>query len=771
MRLRTAFLPAMAGEPASMRSALRETAGLVLLALLCLLSTSWLVPTDAHAEPCPGTGFCPYSSARQIGQRAEGVLRFPEAVAIGPAGDVYVADQLSYTVQEFSPAGTFENQWGSFGGGHGQFGPIGGLAVDPAGNVYVVDSSHDRIEKFTAAGVFIRAWGRHGSEVGQFSFGSSQDPTKPPGGGIAVTASYVYVADSGNNRIERFNLEGGEPMAWGTGGSEPGQFRYPRGVAANGSEVLVADDDNHRIEMFSPEGAFVAAAGTQGTGPGQFGFPYGLALDAAGNVYVADDLNHRVVKLNPQLGFLGAWGGFGTKPGQLAFPRAIAAAASGENYVANTADDRIEVFDASGNFLRTIGINGRGPGQMTAPAGLALDPTGRLLVSDTYGSRVELFAPATYAFSAQWVSMPGREPALNRPTGIGVDPAGAVFIGDAPGNERAVRLWGDGTPLSEIGGPAALGGVTLAGATSFAISPATRDVYIADGSHNRILVFGPEGNLLARWGAGGGDGTAGSAPGAFSRPRAVAIDRSGGIDVADTGNNRIVRLDTAGNVIGGWGGAGTTSGRFHSPDGIGVDAAGTVFVLDGENNRVQAFSETGQYLYRWGNRGPGPGQFSQPGALAVGCEGNVYVADTNNNRVQRFEMGNRTGTGCLSPRAWPPPLDVPPVVSVELLRAHGVLARRSLAIALSCQRGCKVLVTATLTPAGRKGRPVRLLAVARGLPAGRTGHVSLRVGRSGLARLRSGLGSRRTMRARVTIVAVGPTGRRTTVQRSYLVTR
>src|SRR5437660_6694904 len=130
-------------------SAAREIAGLVLLALACLLTTSWLVPTDANAEACPGASSCPYSSVRQIGQRGEGVLRFPEAVAIGPAGDVYVADQLSYTVQEFSPAGVFENQWGSFGGGHSQFGPIGGLAVDPAGNVYLVDSSHNRIEKFT----------------------------------------------------------------------------------------------------------------------------------------------------------------------------------------------------------------------------------------------------------------------------------------------------------------------------------------------------------------------------------------------------------------------------------------------------------------------------------------------------------------------------------------------------------------------------------------------------------------------------------------------
>ena len=78
-------------------------------------------------------GACPYRIAEIIGQRAEGVLRFPEAVALDSAGNVYVADQLSYVVQKFSAAGAFEAEWGTFGGGHGQFGPIAGLATDAAG--------------------------------------------------------------------------------------------------------------------------------------------------------------------------------------------------------------------------------------------------------------------------------------------------------------------------------------------------------------------------------------------------------------------------------------------------------------------------------------------------------------------------------------------------------------------------------------------------------------------------------------------------------------
>jgi DNA-binding beta-propeller fold protein YncE len=749
--------------------AMLTRSGLAALALGC----AWAASDAAGAlgQGCPGSGphACPYSAVQIIGRRGEGVLRFPEAVAVDGQGSVYVADQLSYVVQKFSAAGVFETEWGSFGGAHGQFGPIAGLATDAAGDVYVVDSEHNRIQKFDPNGSFLRSWGGRGTDLGRFNFGSSRDYTHPPGGGIAIAGGFVYVADSGNNRIERFNLEGGEPMEWGTRGSGPGQFSYPRGLAANASEVLVADDDNHRIQKFDPNGAFQAAAGSQGSGPGQFGFPYGITLDAAANAYVADDINHRVVKLNPDLTFAGAWGGFGSKPGQLGFPRALASDAAGDTFVADTANDRIEEFDATGNLLLTFGISARGPAQLTGPRGLAVDPAGGLLVSDTAGNRVETFTAPPNAYAGRWTRAGGFRATFNSPAGIAIDPRGSVYVADQ-GNERLVHLWADATYLSEIGGPSDIGGAQLSGAGSVAVAAASGDVYVADTGHNRVLVYGPDGTLLARWGANGGDGTPGSGPGEFKHPLAVAVDAAGQVYVADTNNNRMVKLAPVGGVLREWGSTGSAEGHLHGPSGVAVDGAGDVYVLDGENNRVQRFDANGRFLASWGQRGPGSGEFSKPVGLALGCNGDVYVADTNNNRVQRFVPSAPAPTGCLAPGSWPPPLDVAPVVALKLPRSGAVLARRALALAISCQRGCKVLVSATLAPRGHRGA-VRLIAAARALTPALSGHVRLRISPPALRRLRRALGTRRGLTARVSVVAAGPTGRRTFLSRTFLVSR
>src|SRR5438552_8179000 len=67
------------------------------------------------------------------------------------------------------PCGAFVTKWGSAGSGNGQFNAPWGVAVDAAGNVYVADTGNNRIQKFTGTGGFLTAWGSAGSGNGQFN--------------------------------------------------------------------------------------------------------------------------------------------------------------------------------------------------------------------------------------------------------------------------------------------------------------------------------------------------------------------------------------------------------------------------------------------------------------------------------------------------------------------------------------------------------------------------------------------------------------------------
>src|SRR3989304_2205896 len=94
-------------------------------------------------------------------------------------------------------AQVFLLKWGSFGIGDGQFQYPQGVAVDPSGNVYVADFGNNRIQKFTGSGAFITKWGSLGSGDGQFD--------EPVGVGV-VPSGNVYVADRSNHRIQKGTL-------------------------------------------------------------------------------------------------------------------------------------------------------------------------------------------------------------------------------------------------------------------------------------------------------------------------------------------------------------------------------------------------------------------------------------------------------------------------------------------------------------------------------------------------------------------------------------
>jgi DNA-binding beta-propeller fold protein YncE len=245
------------------------------------------------------------------------------------SGKIYVVDFGNARVQSFD---AFANPLGSFQTGSSQ---ITGIALDPTGSsVYVVD--YHSVGRFHPSGTPLATWGSFGGAPGQF--------VSPEG--IAVDGSgNVFVGDTGNARIQKFDGAGTFLTAWGSVGSANGQFTNPRGVATDASgNVYVADSDNHRIQKFDNTGAFLAAWGSHGTATGQFDEPFGVATDAAGNVYVADTLNSRIQKFDPAGNFVKAWGKFGRRASQFHWPFGLTVDAAGNVYVADSRNDRMQKF-------------------------------------------------------------------------------------------------------------------------------------------------------------------------------------------------------------------------------------------------------------------------------------------------------------------------------------------------------------------------------------------------------------------------------------------
>ena len=237
----------------------------------------------------------------------------PAGTALDTSGNLYVADQNNDRVQKFDRDHNFVDKWGIAGTDGGQFANPAGVAIDASGNIWVSDTDNHRIQKLNSSGVFQKAWGygvAGGSAVESCIAGCQAGlPLANDGAfwnprGMAIDASgNIYVADSGNHRIQKFDSGGNFLKKWGKdggsgeAGGDDGEFNWPTGIAINtAGQIVVVEQTGNRAQLFDLQANFLTKWGANGSGDGEFSNPAGVAFDLVGNVYVVDSGNHLMQK-------------------------------------------------------------------------------------------------------------------------------------------------------------------------------------------------------------------------------------------------------------------------------------------------------------------------------------------------------------------------------------------------------------------------------------------------------------------------------------------
>lgn len=285
-----------------------------------------------------------------------------------------------------------EPLWQSSGGPGRPFGEPAAPAIDLQGNVWVPDAAYDQILILAPDGTFLETWGAPGSGEGEFRFADPRAQGSHSEGGVAFDqAGNIYVADTGNFRIQKFGPDRTFITSWGSEGAGNGQFRRPIDVAVDGQErVYVSDEELGTIQVFTSDGAWLASWAGLGTPVGLAAAPTsGNPLDPTSSPALWVAQSGGVLGFSGSGERLATWDGSDNGEGTLLNPLDVAVDEAGRVFVADHGADRVLVFTPDGALLGALGEPGEEPGQFQGPRGIALAGEGHAYVIEAGTKRLQ----------------------------------------------------------------------------------------------------------------------------------------------------------------------------------------------------------------------------------------------------------------------------------------------------------------------------------------------------------------------------------------------
>ena len=537
--------------------------------------------STGNISTAAGTGIAGFRGDGAAATSAQ--INRPRGVAVDGSGNLYIADTENHRIRKVD-ASTGNISTAARGG------LPRGVAVDSTGNLYIADTENHRIRKMDADGLLSTVAGT-GILVPGDGVPAVRASLHRPTGLAVDGAGNLYIANA--HSIHKVDAStgnistvagGGKPADYlGDGGpATEAQLNYPSGVAVDtAGNFYIADSGNHRIRKVDVDGNISTAAGKGSYGgdggpatSARLSAPYDVAVDAEGNLYIADTRNQRIRKVDAD-GNISTAAGTGTSgfsgdggpatEAQLRSPRSVAVDGSGNLYIADQYTPRIRKIDAAGNISTVAGTGengGSGDGGPATEAQLgglddvAVDTAGNLYIAAGGRIRKVDTAGVITTFAGGGPSGLGdggpATAAQLSPSGVALDGAGNVYIAD--GRNRRIRRVDTGGNISTIAGTGTRG-------------------YSGDG--------GPATEAQLNY------------------PSGVAVDAAGNVyiaDFTDLGNHSIRRVDTGGNIftIAGTGrrgfsgdGGPATSAQLYDPYGVAADAAGNLYIADRGNHRIR----------------------------------------------------------------------------------------------------------------------------------------------------------------------------------------
>ena len=259
---------------------------------------------------------------------------------------------------------------------------------------------------------------------------------------------------------------------------------------------------------------------------------------------------------------------------------------------------------------------------LARPIGICTDSKGRILVADGLQGFVLVFDRVKRHVSVIGDKGEGR---LQGPLDIAVDPADNVYVSDY--RRRNVFVFDrEGRFLHTLAGPK-----ELENPVGLAYDPKNDRLLVADSKANKILVYGPKGGLISKF------GEAGEKEGQFRFPTFLDVGPDGLIYIVDTLNFRVQVFDPRFQYYDDFGIAGDSGGQFSRPKGIALDSQNNIYVVDAAFGNIQIFDQDYRLLLAVAEGGVGPGQLTLPAGIHIDDGDAIYVADTNNSRIQIFQ--------------------------------------------------------------------------------------------------------------------------------------